>query len=233
MDTKAWGPDAWDLLHCIVNNYPETNTQSQKTKYSRFFNNLQHILPCIYCRQSLTKFYEQYPMNMKSSREFNKWFFKIHNCVNNKLRKQGFLHSPNPRQHKINKHYSQYASTCVTDNKYPGWNFIYCICTNYPKKTSTTAPLRRHYKRFFNYLLDVIPFPKVKKDYRKYLQTNPIQENIDTRAALFKWFYNFEISCQSCQGKKLTLTETKKKYERYRAVCDKSLGICCSNAKIK
>jgi hypothetical protein len=231
MDTKFWGKDAWTFLHCIANNYPEIVKQSQKNNYFKFFNNLQHILPCIYCRQSLTAFYERIPMNTENNKEFNTWFFKIHNAVNNKLRKQGGQQTVNPRQGIINKYYSHYMSRSISDSKYPGWDFIYSICTNYPKHVSVNDPKYRYYRRFFSYLQEVIPYPAMKKEYKKYLQKKPIQAHLKTRAALIDWFYNFENSCQSCHEKMPTLTATKNKYEKYRAVCDNKLASCCRRSK--
>ena len=63
MDTKVWGPSGWLLLHSIANNYGKENngipTHIEKDNYGIFFNTLQYVLPCKYCRQSLKIFYEE------------------------------------------------------------------------------------------------------------------------------------------------------------------------------
>ena len=33
MDTKFWGPDCWNLLHCITQNYPESPSEYSKKNY--------------------------------------------------------------------------------------------------------------------------------------------------------------------------------------------------------
>ena len=55
MMTSIWGPPAWHFLHIVSFNYPINPTKMQKEHYYNFFNNLQNILPCKYCRDNLTK----------------------------------------------------------------------------------------------------------------------------------------------------------------------------------
>ena len=57
MDTRFWGPSGWQLLHSITNKYPNNPDKLEKDAYEIFFKSLPFILPCIYCRNSLTEYY--------------------------------------------------------------------------------------------------------------------------------------------------------------------------------
>ena len=96
MNTKFWGAPGWDFLHTITFNYPEKIDKSNKDdvermKYTkRLFNDLQYTLPCKYCRQSYKEFLKQEPIepNLDSRQAITHWFYRVHNLVNDKLRKQ-------------------------------------------------------------------------------------------------------------------------------------------------
>ena len=102
MDTRFWGPSGWKILHIITYGYPTNPTVEDKQHYGLFFNSLKYILPCKYCRNSLTKFYKQIPIeeNLESRDTLTLWIYNIHNKVNNKLRKQGLIKTPNPKKKK-------------------------------------------------------------------------------------------------------------------------------------
>ena len=55
-------------------------------EYRNFFKNLGKVLPCKYCRESYDKFYEEEPLYkfLDSRKSLTKWFYNIHNKVNNK-----------------------------------------------------------------------------------------------------------------------------------------------------
>jgi len=96
MNTKQWGPSAWKFLHVVTFNYPETidpsNEEHRELKfyYKQLFENFQFTLPCIYCRQSYKQFLKEDPIdgNLGSRKDLTYWFYRIHNKVNAKLRKQ-------------------------------------------------------------------------------------------------------------------------------------------------
>ena len=182
MNTAFWGPDAWNFLHCISANYPVKPTSLQKNSYRKFFNILKHILPCIYCRRSLVKYYREIPIMgyLSSGRCLRYWLFLIHNRVNNKLKKA----YKNPTLKDVNKHYKKYHHGLKKGN-YPGWDFIYCICFNYQDDTSL-----HRYKKFFTYLQVVLPYKDMRESYCEYLKENPIE--LENRTTVTKWFYNFE-----------------------------------------
>ena len=55
MMTSVWGPPLWHSLHTISFNYPIIPTEDQRIHYYNFYNSLQYILPCKYCRDNLVK----------------------------------------------------------------------------------------------------------------------------------------------------------------------------------
>jgi len=96
MNTRFWGPGAWEFLHTITFNYPELIDEKdedhiERRKYTkRLFLDLQYTLPCKYCRQSFKEFLKQEPLepNLKSRADLTMWLYRVHNLVNDKLRKQ-------------------------------------------------------------------------------------------------------------------------------------------------
>ena len=104
MDTRFWGPSGWKLLHMISFNYEYSVENSYA--FANFFETIPFILPCKFCRSSLTDFYKKYPYRLEDNNgkegtmnpllDVKKWMYNIHNCVNGKLRAQGLYPSSNP-----------------------------------------------------------------------------------------------------------------------------------------
>ena len=82
MDTKIWGPHAWEFMHTITFAYPEEPSYEQKMAAKKFFYSLEHILPCPICKYHYSQVIKQYPPNVDSSSELIIWLFQIHNEVN-------------------------------------------------------------------------------------------------------------------------------------------------------
>ena len=72
MDTKFWGPSAWKLLHMAAFQYNQT---TQHDDMSRFLSLLPFVLPCKFCRKSLTEYYEELPFedHLGSQKELSIW----------------------------------------------------------------------------------------------------------------------------------------------------------------
>jgi len=96
MRVQKWGPHGWEYFHTVTFNYPEkidqTNEEHREFQfyYRQQFENLQFTLPCVYCRQSYKRFLKEDPLepNLWSRKDLTYWFYRIHNKVNAKLRKQ-------------------------------------------------------------------------------------------------------------------------------------------------
>lgn len=88
--TKIWGNPAWTFLHCVTFAYPDNPTPEQIQGYKSFFTSLQYVLPCIFCRQSYSKFILEPDTLLdenvlKTSKTLIRWLYNIHNKVNDKL----------------------------------------------------------------------------------------------------------------------------------------------------
>ena len=94
MLTSVWGPPLWHFLTCMSFNYPTKPTALQKKQYKQFIISLQHILPCIYCRDNLKKNLKCVPLrkiDLKNRDKFSKWMFRLHEQVNKMLGKKSGL----------------------------------------------------------------------------------------------------------------------------------------------
>lgn len=210
MDTRFWGPSGWKLLHLIAYNYPTNPTLYDKQKFGIFYNNLKYVLPCKYCRLSLTSFMEDIPVekHMESKRQLTTWVYKIHNKVNEKLRGQGLLKESDPPLKEVDKIYEELLKKKC---ELPGWDFLYCVAFNYPKtKSNISFDKMQHYIIFFKLLGQVIPCPKYRKLYNKYTKTDNIEDYLDSGRNLTKWLHN--INC--CIDKELD-----KESKSYKRVC--------------
>jgi hypothetical protein len=92
--TSFWGPNAWNFLFsAIAGTYPikyDINDKSHQKKVKSFiqlFNSLKETLPCIYCRQSYSKFLKELPMKdyLASRKSMMRWLYLLHDKVNKKL----------------------------------------------------------------------------------------------------------------------------------------------------
>lgn len=92
MDPTIWGKHMWSSIHFIALGFPETPSEKQKTDYKHFFENLPKVLPCNTCSEHLEKTMKNelplYANNLVNNRELFKWTVKLHNIVNNRLKKK-------------------------------------------------------------------------------------------------------------------------------------------------
>ena len=137
MDTRFWGPSGWKLLHHIAFTYEYTSENA--VLYSQFFQTLPYILPCKFCRASLTDYYRQYPFTLNNSYmnpqlDLQKWIYLVHNCVNDKLRKQGLHPSPNPTFSQVKRHYKTIKTTPWKQQLTLFWDFLFSVGYHHPKE---------------------------------------------------------------------------------------------------
>jgi hypothetical protein len=119
MDTRFWGPDGWLLLHTLTYHFPEKISTKEQYKIKNFFNLTSKILPCKYCRISMQKFMKQMPIDtyLSSRQDLIKWLYKLHNKVNNKLRRQGYCITRNPNFNEVDYKFNQ-IKLQLDNNKY-------------------------------------------------------------------------------------------------------------------
>lgn len=113
MLTPVWGPSLWHFLHTISFNYPVNPTKENKKQYKDFMMNLQFILPCVYCRENLTKNYKAIPITqsvMKSRESFSRYVYELHERINKLLGKKSGLTYCDVRER-----YEHFRARCITD----------------------------------------------------------------------------------------------------------------------
>jgi hypothetical protein len=134
MDTRYWGPSGWRLLHLLVANKSKAN----KEFYS-FLEHLPYVLPCKYCRSSLSVYYNELPY--QEAKDLELWMWKIHNKVNAKLRTEGQSKPPNPPFSKVQELYAERLGYGCTRTEFPGWEFLFSIVKNHPLTSHDIHPI--------------------------------------------------------------------------------------------
>lgn len=132
MDTRFWGPSGWIFLHQIAFAY---QPDLQKDAVQKLLKELPFVLPCKFCRASLTTYMRELPLEpaLKNAKTLSKWMFDIHNKVNNKLRNQGQPVPENPTFESVEKFYKESLASGCTKTYFPGWNFLFSIAENHPR----------------------------------------------------------------------------------------------------
>jgi len=213
MDTKFWGKDGWKFLHSIAYSYDEKNSSF----YKKLFNSLQYILPCIYCRRSFKKYINEDPIDTTNKRSLTSWLYRIHNKVNEKLRKQGYNIHPDITLEEVDKIYEKKLKCQI------GFNFIHCIIFNYNFDVSETR--KKGYINFFESLGMILP------DIGLYLNKYPLSSCFDmcfeknSLSYLTRWSHRLEMVIKNKNCK--TYKECCKKIEKYRV--KKCYGDTCRN----
>ncbi len=132
MDTKFWGPSGWKLLHTLTFTYRPACRVAMRD----FLTTLPFILPCKFCRASLTTYMCVDPPDLTSADTLSRWLWRIHNAVNKKLRDQGQGIPPDPTYASVKRHFEETVipstdseSACES---FPGWDFLFSIAYSYP-----------------------------------------------------------------------------------------------------
>jgi len=142
MDTRFWGPSGWKILHLITFAYiPRTD----KVAVREMFKMLPFVLPCKYCRTSLSEYMDRHSLDdaLESRDKLTLWLWKIHNEVNSKLRNQKLQVTPDPPFEDVAHYYKQVLSTGCSRTEFPGWDFFFSIADLHPysKSARTSVPL--------------------------------------------------------------------------------------------
>ena len=141
MDTRFWGPSGWALLHLIA---ADPTVKSRQKETLRFFTLLPYVLPCKYCRASLSDYYALQPLTaevLKDATSFSRWMYDIHNRVNGKLRGQGLLTSPNPSWASVHAKYKKQQAELCDSSPLLGWDFMTSVAFTTPALNYKPAPM--------------------------------------------------------------------------------------------
>ena len=224
MDTRFWGPSGWKLLHLISFDY--TYSADRAITYAKFFETIPYILPCKFCRASLTDYYQEHPYthsaltngHMNPLLDVKKWMYTIHNCVNDKLRKQGLYKDANPSFASVKKRYTALLSDSWDTQIALCWDFLFAVAYNHPKtikmelmpgctiqKTQITdecqknkwniLPMKERMKwfiAFWTYLPDVLPVQIANK--WKQIRIRP---DLQGRHSTLAWLWKMRCALDS------------------------------------
>lgn len=213
MDTRFWGPSGWRLLHLISFQAPRLPKESLHT----FFELLPFVLPCKYCRASLTDYYAADPIPQKAA-EYPEWMYRIHNRVSGKLREQKLIDTPDPNWSEIEKRYGEWIKAPCSTQRLIGWDFFFSVAFTTPSPTVASRPMpgsppkevlhtpelknrwnvltreeRLPYiQKWWRSLGDVLPFPEWQAVWSAMIQTlgqPPVQQG---RRKVTAWLYQME-----------------------------------------
>lgn len=113
MLTSVWGPSMWHYLHVVSFNYPLNPTNLQKKYYKQMLLNLQHTLPCKYCRTNLKNNFKKYPLHdsiFENRNNFSRYIFNLHEIVNKLLNKNSGL-----TYCEVRERYEHFRSRCTEE----------------------------------------------------------------------------------------------------------------------
>jgi len=173
MDTRFWGPSAWQLFHLIAfrSEHPDD-----------VLNQMKDVLPCKYCRASTTEFVKKHPLRGDPGR----WLYDIHSMVNKKLRVQADTDrtvidpGPDPTFDEVKQKYMDMKPTQV-----PGRDFLMSIAYNFPDAPEPADMATQ--RTFLHSLADAYPFEALRTVFRSYIDaTEPV---LTSRSAYTKWMY--------------------------------------------
>jgi hypothetical protein len=234
MDTRFWGPSGWRLLHLITFTY---EASIQKNDVKELFEMLPFVLPCKFCRASLSEYMEKELLEpaLQTRAKLTRWLYKIHNHVNEKLRSQGLLKETNPTFTSVKKVYEERVAAGCVRTEFEGWDFLFSIAENHPLSYSAKnsnpmpdAPTEKvltpeernrwnlmppeerihFYKRFWASLDGALPFDSWRTAWRK---CGLSQRALDTRKSTIQALW--KIRC--CMEKELELVN----HEEYQHLC--------------
>lgn len=211
MDTRFWGPSGWKLLHLIC---ADADRTASPTAYlAPFFQTIPYILPCKFCRASLTDYYREHPFSDASC--LSKWMYTIHNCVHAKLKKQGLAMSPVPTFASVRKVYDQLLQCPWQEQLQLFWDFLFSVGYHHPKESfrrnepMTGCPQEVYrcddvceknkwnvlssreraiwFRRFWNLLPDVLPIA-IRPHWKSLQARHP--PRYECRQSTLAWLWN-------------------------------------------
>lgn len=182
IDTRFWGPSAWQLFHLIAFYSPTP----QDTLLD-----IKDILPCKFCRASTTEYTALMPIS--SCENPGRWLFDLHNKVNHKLRGQAktdpmvVMPEPNPSFEEVKSRYERVYQ--AKPAAVPGRDFLMSVAVNYGDTTPVECDVQAIHKTFWIRMTQVYPFEELRAIVAKYMQSYPIEKALQSRQTYSKWVY--------------------------------------------
>lgn len=224
MDTRFWGPSGWIFLHQISFSYEPSR---QKKAVQQLLETLPFVLPCKFCRASLTQYMEELPLEnaLKSREALSHWMYEIHNKVNDKLRNQGQPISANPNFSSVQAFYQESLQNGCTKTFFPGWTFLFSIAENHPlsRQSLNTSPMPEaphrtsgmskeelnkynlfkphermpYYKKFWSAVGESLPYPEWRAQWASLETKYGLQKKLGKRWPLLKTLWKLRCEMES------------------------------------
>lgn len=184
MDTRFWGPAGWRFLNSTAANHTSSPIHNNMKK--GFIANVPYVLPCKYCRASLTGYTDELPLtdaDLVDREHYAQWLYNIHNKVNDKLRGQGYLTTPDPTPEE------GIATILASGGEgVPGWDFLFSIAHNIPEPDAKCEypcldPTDEHEMRSLN-IHHSVPYSEKITRLEEFWNTIPMLLSMETGA---KW----------------------------------------------
>lgn len=182
IDTRFWGPSAWQLFHLIA--FFSPNPQDTLL-------DIKDMLPCKFCRASTTEYTATMPIS--SCDDPGRWLYDLHNKVNHKLRTQAktdpmvISPEPNPSFEEVKARYTKIAQAKPT--AVPGRDFLMSVAINYGDVTPVECDVQAIHKTFWIRMTQVYPFEELRVIVAQYVKAHDIEKALKNRQTYSKWMY--------------------------------------------
>ena len=215
------------------------------------FEMLPFVLPCKFCRASLSEYMEKDPLEpaLASRDSLTRWLWRIHNEVNTKLRSQKLNVVPDPPFEKVASLYKDILSSGCSQTDFPGWDFLFSIAELHPLSKSAKAsvaipggppcedlktreeknrwnclsPEERLplYRLFWTSLGNTLPFPEWRKSWHK----NAAGYSLNSRKAVIRWLWKLRCRMESDLNllNRCKYSSLCKTLKTHRSGCTKSI----------
>lgn len=212
---------------------------------------LPFVLPCKFCRASLSEYMEKDPLEpaLASRDSLTRWLWRIHNEVNTKLRSQKLNVVPDPPFEKVASLYKDILSSGCSQTDFPGWDFLFSIAELHPLSKSAKAsvaipggppcedlktreeknrwnclsPEERLplYRLFWTSLGNTLPFPEWRKSWHK----NAAGYSLNSRKAVIRWLWKLRCRMESDLNllNRCKYSSLCKTLKTHRSGCTKSI----------
>jgi len=227
MQTSKWGNRCWVFLHGLPACFDEMIEPEKEKKLIEFLVLLRDILPCKYCRASYKTFLEELhpqtflehpPLGYKehSRLALARWFFDIHNKVNEKLEKP------------ISK---SFLKTCCTTSQdfrkewiLSFWDMLFVIIWNYMPNEKWRKDALLQFIALLPEILKGCPFGR---NLGKCISQHfPDAHDLASLDGMKMWAYRLRVSC-SFEEIVPPFSEIDQRFEGWRS------GTCNEKAKMK
>jgi hypothetical protein len=116
-----------------------------------------------------------------------------------------------------------------------GWVFLHSVTFGYPMDPDAfdhnleqpVGTTRERYLQFFESCAFVFPCRYCRESYQRFIQEDPVSGSLKDRASLTRWLWRIHERVNEKLGKKgITYEELVRRYETYRATCNKDKKGC-------